>query len=486
MRISSLILAAGLAAGAHAQSANPGRVVSARHAGVLYVNLATGERILTRTSNGETKVALPEYLTAGAARTTSLFDYWMSLDPNPCWGDQREVGHVVLLDQTLPNGVRGKEAGNEDDWTDHFTSTPVNEPVAMFDFGDLPFDSKIAGLVLTVSSTATDAIDSDGDGVPDTGIDAVAVFYDALSERNRTSIAPPTAAVRIGPIPAGPVQDDEEPYTTDGLASYFEVILDFGGEWFELGDSDGLDLGPLWLPGADAGRDVTATDEFRDGLADFQYLQYYAKHDTNHKVEYDTSTFVGIAAPEGIVEVVTFTGVTTIFTTTEHGGMFTLSITTTLDNTVLIPHPLPQAHSAYEGFGIAALGTGGDITEIDWSFGGCCFWYGGLGCTGFLDQIDPDPEFNPTWYNFTPFAQGAIGLLSDSPPNSCLVLDYAEDGLLDNADIRAFVDAFMGNFNVTETSRAGEPDQTADLNADGVIDNADISTFVQTFLACTG
>lgn len=56
-------------------------------------------------------------------------------------------------------------------------------------------------------------------------------------------------------------------------------------------------------------------------------------------------------------------------------------------------------------------------------------------------------------------------------PDSPCTPDMNADGIVDNADIATFVQAFL----------AGDP--TADINGDGFIDNADIQAFVQAFLA---
>ncbi|MFG0306089.1 MAG: GC-type dockerin domain-anchored protein [Phycisphaerales bacterium JB040] len=50
-------------------------------------------------------------------------------------------------------------------------------------------------------------------------------------------------------------------------------------------------------------------------------------------------------------------------------------------------------------------------------------------------------------------------------------IDFTGDGLLDNGDIAAFVQAFL----------AGDP--SADLSGDGILDTGDITAFVQAFLA---
>jgi|GEM_PF-2752311 len=56
-------------------------------------------------------------------------------------------------------------------------------------------------------------------------------------------------------------------------------------------------------------------------------------------------------------------------------------------------------------------------------------------------------------------------------PDSPCTPDMNADGIVDNADIATFVQAFL----------AGDP--TADINGDGFIDNADIQAFVRAFLA---
>ena len=53
-------------------------------------------------------------------------------------------------------------------------------------------------------------------------------------------------------------------------------------------------------------------------------------------------------------------------------------------------------------------------------------------------------------------------------------MDFNGDGVLDNGDVGAFVNAFL----------AGDP--CADYTADGILDNGDIRAFTDRFLACTG
>ena len=479
MRSQTLTLASGLALAlpAHAQSdwadkehplpqarfySKSLQVTPIRKAGVLYLNMSTGERTLTRYFDADAKAALPEIHHDAAA----LFDVWLALDQNPCWDDPRADGFGWTADAT-------------DDTT---LELPITEPVIGFDFGDMPFDSVISGLILRVATLATESTDSNNDGTPDTGIDTVAAFYDAISERNRTSVSPPTAIVRVESIPGlAPGTDPNDPSL---LPIDYDVILDFGTSHFELGDSDALNRGDLWLSGANPGLDLSLTmtttggaivpNPTPDGLADFQYLQHFTQHGSNLKVT-DDSTFIGLGMAEGLIVYETYT---TSYSTTST-SFPTGTLIYTVFETILIPDGPPQAQHAFEGFGIGALGPGADYTNTDWGIstygGGCCYWFGGLDCHGFLDQLQPDPEYNSSWYNFTPFAQNAMGLLSNNPPpETCASIDFSPDGLLDNADIGAFVAAFL----------TGEP--AADLNADGVLDNGDISTFVQTFLACTG
>ena len=487
MRPATLVLSVGLAgvpAHANAQTErgcppSPRTVVPITSAGALYINMRSGERTITRYApepdsglglTGRTMARAQD----GEAATASLFDFWLSIDSNVCWDAPRADGFAYRLQSQ--NGC------------------PPYEPIVGFDFGDLPFDTRISGLVLKTATLATEATDSNADGVPDSGIDCVAVFYDALTSQNRTSIAPPTAVVRVESIPG---DDDGVPRVMQ-----FDLIVDFGGEYFELGDSDGAGRGTLWLAGAAPGQDVSAiitvTDcsvsaptnpstqcttyttpnPSPDGLADFQYLQHYAQHGNDEKVTAD-STFMPVASPDGDVTITTFTTVVTIVTSTSLGGASTtVTVNITVYNTIHTPDPLPQGQGVHEGFGIGLLQSRfgeAQYVDIDWAVGGCCFWFGGLACEGFLEQVMPEPPFNESWYSFGPYAQNAMGLLSDSSPNDpCYLIDYTSDGVLDNADIGGFIAAFVAR------------DPTADLNGDGVLDNGDIGAFVQTFVACTG
>ena len=491
MRSVTLLVVAGLATAAHAQDEWSSKqyplppehanlktldATPVRSAGVLYINLVTGDHTLTRYHAPDGAALVSEIPAVGMSDTgIALFDYWMALDLNPCW------------DNPLADGF----AWNADSPRDATLDMPITEPVIGFDFGDLPFDSVISGLILKTSTLATESTDSNGDGVLDAGIDTIAAFYDGLSEQNRTSVSPPTAVVRVESIPGRPATNPDQPL------AIFEVIVDFGGAHFELGDSDGLNLGALWMDGARPGLDVsdivstssggTVSHPSPDGLADFQYLQHYAQYGSNDKVTAD-STFIGVATAEGLVVFETFTTSTSTVSTTSQGVVTTTTYTITVTETYLVPDPLPQGNSAYEGFGIAALGTGADYSDTDWSIGGCCYWFGGVDCAGFLDQVDPNTPFSPTWYFFAPYAQNAMGLLSDAPPSDCARIDFATDGVLDNADIRAFVDSFLFPYteHVPREDLPDLPTQTADMNQDGVIDNGDIPVFVQTFLACTG
>jgi len=473
-RSAALALTAGLAAASHASEtpsdtrlgAKAGRVVPLTTAGVLYVNMRTGERSLTRYFDGVGKIAVPEITHEGAS--ASLFDYWMCLDENPCWDDPRADGFGWVADA-------------EDDTTGE---SPITEPVVGFDFGDLPFNSIISGIVLRTATLATESTDSNGDGTTDTGIDAVAAFYDALDESNRASVAPPTAVVRIESIPGN---RGEIP---NGFSKY-DLVLDFGGEHFELGDSDGQNRGSLWLSGAAAGLDVSAIitvtecsvtaptnpstqcttyttpNPDADGLADFQYLQHYAFHATDDKVT-NQSTYIPVAAPEGEYTTTTYTTVISCTSTS-------CTPTIVVQNTVFTADPLPQAQGVIEGFGIGVLGQGANYNSVDWSIAGCCFWFGGLDCVGYLDQINPDVDFDATWYDFNPYAQNAMGLLSNAPPiDTCLQIDLNHDGVLDNGDITAFVNAKLNQL------------PEADINGDGVCDNGDIGAFVSLFVVCTG
>ncbi|MFT5424896.1 MAG: hypothetical protein ACI89L_002699 [Phycisphaerales bacterium] len=436
-----------------------GSLVPTRSAGVLYINLETGERSLTRYN-------IADPIEIDAVNTAALFDYWMSVDENPCWDDPRGDGFGWLADDTFGDGP--------------------TQPTVGWDYGDLPFDSQITGIQIKVITLATEDTDSNGDGVLDSGLDAVAVYYDGLSDGARSSNVPPTAVIRVESVPG---VGSADPADTIQFPD-FDVIVDFGGEWFELGDSDGHDLGELYLSGAAPGRDVSAiitcgttitsltTCTTRDlplpdGLADVQYLQYYAQHGTDSKVTAD-STFIGLGTPEGTVAFSTFTTTTTTLCTTPTGGTVTCTVTITVTSTYFTAGALPQGQAAYESFGVGTLGRGGDTTNIDSSSGGCCFWFGGLDCAGFLAQLVEEPQFNETYYNFNPYAQLAHGLFASEPFEPCPNLDYNGDSVVDNADIRSFIEAFLTH----------QP--SAERNGDQVFDNSDIRDFVRSFLVCVG
>jgi|GEM_PF-1037102 len=446
--------------GPHANDVRP-----AVKAGVLYVNLETGQRSLTRYFDARGKIAVPEITdTHAAASTGVLFDYWMSIDENPCWDDPRADGFGVPLDRPT-DGAEG-----------------YTEPIAGFDFGDICFDSAIGGLILTTATLATESTDSNNDGTLDSGLDTVAVFYDGLSEGNRTSIAPPTAVIRVESIPG---YRGSEPVSnaTPALIEAYDIVVDFGnGNHFEIGDSDGQSRGSLWLPGANPGFDVssiittpsgaTTVNTDPDGLADFQFLQHYARHGTVNKITQD-STFLGIGMPEGSITFTTYTTWTHV--TSISSEPCTQDCFITVTKSYFIPDVLPQAQGIVSGYGLAQLGAGADVGALDWTIGGCCFWFGGLDCAGFLSQVNPAIEFDPTWYNFVPYAQLSMGLFSNQIPGSlCSVIDFNGDTFLDNGDIGAFVQFFIAQ------------NLSTDLNGDGVVDNGDIGTFVAYFLACTG
>ena len=465
----SLAVVAGVAASATAGNTPANRdIVPLRKAGVMYINMQTGERSLTLYNQGG---EVPEVDVNNS--TAALFDYWMCVDENPCWDDPRADGFGWNADAT----------------TDHTGTSPILEPVVGFDFGDMPFDSKISGVIMNTAVLATENTDSNSDGTLDTGLDVVTYYYDGLTSGNRTSIAPPTAVARVESIPGN---RGEIP---NGFSDY-DLILDFGGAHFELGDSDGANQGSLYLAGAAPGFDwsaiitvtsctttntvtpscttFTTPNPNADGLADFQYLQYYAQHGSDSKVTAD-STFIGVGTPEGTVTFTTFTTSITTITTTTGGLTTTTTVIVTVTNTFFTADPLPQGQSAFEGFGIGALGAGADAGNVDWSIGGCCFWFGGVDCAGFLAQVNPAVDFDASWYNFGPYAQNTAAFLSDQPDaGACAQLDYNGDTVLDNGDIGAFVGLFIAQ------------DLSTDLNGDGVVDNGDIGTFVSLFLACTG
>ncbi|MFT5424897.1 MAG: hypothetical protein ACI89L_002700 [Phycisphaerales bacterium] len=438
-----------------APAARAGSLVPLHKAGVMYINMSTGERSLTLygDSGKATDAWLAQPDEVGVRTGAPLFDYWMSMDLNPCIEHPLEIGFGWNADAT------GDVTGG------------ITEPIVGWDYGEMPFDSKITGVLIHTAVLATEGTDSNGDGTLDTGIDTVGVYYDALSEVQRSSNTPPTAAVRIESIPG------DRGSSPNGFAEY-DLVLDFGGDWFELGDSDGQDLGALWLPGANSGEDVVATrtvngsiveQDFADGLADIQYLQYYAQHGTDSKVTAD-STFIGLGSPEGDVSFITTTSsLCTCVSSTSCTCQQTII-------TIFTPDPLPQGQGVKEGFGIGALGPGGDTTNIDGSIAGCCFWFGGLDCAGFLDQFVEEPFNNATYYNFTPFAQNAHGFFSDAPVfDPCQSIDFNGDGILDNGDIGLFIAA-----------KLGQDLSIADVNGDGVCDNGDIGAFVSLFLSCTG
>lgn len=441
----SLAIVAGLAGTAFANTeTNPQLrtgVQAARGVGHIYINARTGERVITTAKQAGDQVSVA----AGDV------DYWLSLDGNPC---------------TVP-GTGTDSGGN--DWNDYGYFSTYNTATAaggiyataiIMDWGDVPFNSKIAGFQY---SYGTDAPDVNGDFIADQRIDSMIFFVDGEDGRQNFSSAGqgmrnvPSAAIWIGEMPGTTASNSFGLWTitidlsdnTTGSAAYFE-----------LGDNDGV-LGPLNFSDASmAGVDLDAGTSPNGGTgnADFGWGMYCFHYTDNGS----TGTASGITAYNMRFLIGTGDGV--------------------LNNTFVAPQAVGQSDAMLFGQFIGDLDTQlpvfggiGAYTDAnvlpDPDFSGFYLFYGGLDCSTWPGGL---PSNSASPFSWGPYTGWLGALYTLDTVNPCVALDINNDLLVNFSDVLALITAFQNQ------------DPIADINGDGLLNLADITAFIDAFAGCQG
>lgn len=279
----SLLLAAGVVTPAIAdvtpEMSRKGFESGAVLMGHIYVNLATGEKIATRLTDGRVPTS----------RGSEPVEVWMNDNDVPCADVDAvlyTIGFVGIHDDP--------GAGANDD-----------ELSTFLNWGDIAADTVIDAIQVTTYAWHPD-VDLDGDGLADgvEGLACVWSFYEGDNGFNSCDTR--LGLVGVGLINIGGYLGAQPPTTIEGYI-YTIDLVGFAGDdlSFEFGDTDGDTQGAAVhnaFANANGELDLDA-----DGLVDFAYgIQYFQPGvlqddqgnpigDPNNRAR----TFTGLSAPRG-------------------------------------------------------------------------------------------------------------------------------------------------------------------------------------------
>jgi hypothetical protein len=400
-------------------------LAQSRDAGHIYVNIATGERILTH----DRPTARPRGLGGG--------------EPEPVWMADNDIpGAAFGLSTRLINIV---------DDPDRLPQSPLYDArfnSTFLDWGDIAFDTVVDAVGLAYATAHPDS-DLDGDGFPDgvEGFGATWTWYDRDRGNNDTCDGQfPLTSVTLFNLPG------HDPSLGNPLSLYI-ILVDLAGgfaqsETFELGDTDLSDGAAHVWPGSGQDRDG-------DGL-----------HDFSHSIRFHqpgTRDFDGDGVLDGDPSVRARTGIILvapagpIVPRPNRPGVFTVSPV----------DPAPAAQGLEDRFDIYVDPTGmGSV-----SFFGT-FWYFGFTCDRDGNKIPGDQpnDYRP----FASFYQQLYSPGTGAPCPADLFPPPAGDGQLNFFDLSYYI------------ARFGENDPIADVfppGGDGVFNFFDVVAYINAFNA---
>ncbi len=413
---------------------------SINHAGHIYFNVATGEKVTTLIGSGDAQQA---------ADGTPGSEIWIADTGAQCADQGFSTSFFFGLDDA-----------------DATSPTPLDLNAMCLDWGDIAFDTVVDCVqvhwVSDHADTDTDS-DSNADGIE--GLAATWVFWDAMNGRSPQldCTALPIIQFRIENLPG------EYPEDTATLA-FWTADIDLGASFgssltFEIGDTDSDKQGAsihnarLDLQDNDS-NSIPDIDHDNDGLADWgwsiQFIQPGTVDLDNADGDDDTQTGI-----DGDPAALATAGIVFGSPTPGHAEMDSAGGWSWVSDG-------PTAGVTEDAFALATTDfpDGSGLMTVAGTF-----FFGGLSC-----------EADPTSGQYTPAAHFQIILYSGSGTHfDCG--DYAgnpdgtPDGLLNFLDVSAFLNYFQeGNLVV---DLAGNPDGSPD----GQLNFIDVSAFLALFAA---
>lgn len=433
----SLALAAGIASTAVANN-TPTKIdataAQLRHAGHIYFNIATGEKITTVINQGDAQQA---------ADGTAGTEIWIADTGQQCADQGFSTSYFFGLDD--PTGT---------------TSLALN--AINIDWGDIAFNTVVDCVQIHWVSDHADT-DTDSDSVGD-GIEGFAgtwTYWDGMNGRSPQldSIALPVIQFTFFSLPG------EFPADTATLV-FFTADIDLGATFgtsltFELGDNDSdLQGAAVHNPRMDLqdndSDSIPDIDPDGDSLADWGWSIQFNQPGTVDvdNADSDSNTQTGI---DGDVLALATAGIVFGSPTPGMAEMDTAGGWDWVGTG-------PTAGATEDAF---ALGTtenpdGSGLLTIAGTF-----FFGGLDCSSTQASYTPAAHFQTILYG------PATG--NPCPPDFAGNPDGTPDGLLNFIDVSAFLAAFANSQPAADF--AGNPDGSPD----GLFNFIDVSAFLAAF-----
>jgi hypothetical protein len=410
------------------QALGPEHVAQGRDAGHIYVNLATGERILTRDR--------PTPRLGGLVRGLG--------GPEPVWMADNDVPCAAY-------GLNNRLLAVVDD-----PARPTTDPLyevrtggMYLDWGDVAFDTVVDAVGLSYATEHPDT-DSDGDGFPD-GVEGFGATW-SWFDRDNGGGDNCDGQIHLTSVTLAGLPGDDAP--ADGRMAYYTLTVDLAGgfaesETFELGDTDHSDdAAHVWHDSGD--------DRDGDGLHDFSHSIHFFQPGTmdfdgdgqpDGNAGLEARTAVMLVAPEG-----------PIVPRPDRPGVYTVDPVA----------PPPAAQGLEDAFDIYVSSTGYFVE----AFLGV-HWYTGLSCDRDGNGVPGDQpnDYRPfaSFYQqlYTPGTGG-------TPCPADLFPPPAGDGQLNFFDLSYFI------------ARFGENDPIADIfpsGGDVVFNFFDVVAYINAFNA---
>jgi hypothetical protein len=416
-----------------------------RHAGHIYYNIATGEKITTLIGSGEAQQA---------ADGTAGSEIWIATTGAQCADQGFSTSYFFGIDYPTSHNCSGLSC----------------ELIGiLFDWGDIAPDTVVDCVQIHWISDHADT-DTDNDNNPD-GVDGFAgywTYWDAMNGRSPQldSIALPIVQVAFYNLPG------EYPIDTSTVV-YYTADVDLGGSFassltFEIGDTDSnpqsaavhnprMDLNDLDSDG------ISDLDPDQDGLADWGWSVQFVQPGTIDvdNADSDSNIYTGIDGDPAAEELI---AINFGSPTPGHAELNSQGEWVWISDG-------PTAGATEDAFalGLAEHPDGsGDITIAG------TFYFGGFSC-------DPDPmtgQYTPATHFQTvlygPFCGVCRADFAGNP-------DGSPDGALNFLDVTAFLSAYAQQDPSADF--AGNPDGTPD----GLFNFADIAGYLMEYSSgCSG
>ncbi len=442
----SLALAAGIASTAVANNTPTKLDATAaqlRHAGHIYFNVATGEKITTVINNGDAQQA---------ADGTAGSEIWIADTGAQCADQGFSTSFFFGLDDA-----------------DATSPTPLDLNALNFDWGDIAFDTVVDCVqihwVSDHADTDTDS-DSNADGIE--GFAGTWTYWDGMNGRSPQleCIAMPIIQFTFFSLPG------EFPADTATLV-FFTADIDLGATFsssltFEIGDTDsnlqGAAVHNARMDLQDNDSDsIPDIDPDGDSLADWGWSVQFNQPGTVDvdNADSDSDTQTGI---DGDPAALATAGIVFGSPTPGHAEMDTAGGWSWVSDG-------PTAGATEDAFALATTENpdGSGVITVAGTF-----FFGGLECVA-----------DPTFGQYTPAAHFQTVLYGQAVdvcrPDFAGNPDGSPDGLLNFIDVSAFLAAFSAMDPAADF--AGNPDGSPD----GLFNFIDVSAFLAEFAeGCPG